>query len=237
VYAWLADEGHFIRTAPVFVPRLVLYDQDGWCSTCGFRIALHPSVADTDTEEASFECDIVPSILQHRKLPIQDISELLPAREHTASASSTSPGDAACFIREYRPRDIVRAAGDPTLIASLRSTVSGLHLPTFEGLKWTDESDVAPYAVLTIAMKAFIKKLVEGGMIINARDMELAKAFGVVKKKKSQKAQMRLLTPVQVLTGVVDEKDKGDDKRIIYEALSRIGIAGVASASNNKGDF
>lgn len=190
---------------------------------------MHPSAADSDTEEPGFECDIVPSILQHRKMPVQDISELLPAREYAASTSLPSPGVASRFIGEHRPRDIVRAADDPALIASVRSTVAGLDLPSFEVLKWADESDVAPYAVLTIALKAFVKKLVEGGMVINARDVELAKAFGVVKKRRNQKGQMRLLTPVQVLTGVVDGKDKGEVGRIIYEALSRIGIAGVSS--------
>lgn len=234
MYAWLADEGHFIRTAPDFVSRVVPHDQEGWCNTCGFRIALHPSAADSDMEEVSFECDIVPSILQHRKMPIQDISELLPAREYVASTSLPSSGNAACFSGEYRARDIVRAAGDPTLVASLCRTVADLNLPVFEGSRWADEADVAPYALLAIAMKMFVKKLVEGGMIINARDMELAKAFGVVKKKRNQKEQVRLLTPVQVLTGVVDGKDKGEVGQVMYGTLARIGIAGVVTSASNK---
>jgi len=116
------------------------------------------------------------------------------------------------------------------MISSVRNIVAELKLPAFEisehrlgTMSWS-ETDVAPFGLLAIAMKVFVKRLVQGGLGVSSRDSELAKAFGV-KPKKSQRNVVRLLTPIQILNGLVDGKDKGKVSSALYEALARVGIA------------
>jgi hypothetical protein len=105
------------------------------------------------------------------------------------------------------------AVSDPSLTLSVRNIVLALRLPAFPSYhdlsairKQQVEAHLAPHALLSVAMKSFVKMLISGGMEVMARE-----------ERRRAKARFRLLTPSHVF--------RAASGGIVKIFLGRVGVS------------
>jgi hypothetical protein len=219
IYRWMADAGHFPRRAigkqdsnrSQHAKMAALFpsaDQlsEMYCSHCGLDYLHHTSHTKMESEESSV-CDMVPSSVT--QLPIMDPSHFF---------SNLDPGIpmAPYMVQNslwHSAKNLI-AVSDPTLTLAIRASVSQLRLKTFGysnrflstpsgrsfpltelGVSASEiDNHIAPYALLSIVIRSFIRALVRGGLIIADQD-----GFG--------KRSTRLLTPSHILRGLYTQRE------------------------------
>ncbi|KAJ7275174.1 hypothetical protein B0H12DRAFT_1227698 [Mycena haematopus] len=160
IFAWLHTNGYFPKGAAT-----IKKEQDqhafktGLCRICGLAYQIHPAFSEPGAfkvesrvlmgVDESFVCQIAPMEWQMQRLPIIDISQLLPRRKQNATPASPAtliaPLRAPMSVQAYS-KQLDSCVGDstwdsrapallgvsnPTLITAVRSLVSVLKLPSF----------------------------------------------------------------------------------------------------------
>lgn len=269
VYAWLADEGHFVRPPPpqpslsetsqvVTVPGEAALNTETWfCAVCGLALSIHPfytSFAAVKSENQSnvigsnWQCDIIPPHMQIRSLPVFDVRSLIPATKSELYLYEKTPMQLqggvlfryGCRVWDYA---MVVGKADPGLLLACHRLASEIRvlnkvprplLPGFTPPKKEVDERLAPYAILSLAVRSFVRQLVKEGLAVANRDRELAAAFvpGAFKKSKkkgqTQNAleKQRLLTPMHILRGIVQAGQSEEKGGRLALALGRMKIGG-----------
>ena len=219
IYRWMADAGHFPRKAigkqdnnrSQHAKMATLFpsaDQlsEMFCSHCGLH---HTSHTKMESEESSV-CDVVPSSVT--RLPIMD-----PSQFFSIIVSDLGIPMAPYMVQNslwHSAKNLI-AVSDPTLTLAIRASVIQLQLKTFGsgnrflstpggrsfrltelGVSATEiDNHIAPYALLSIVIRSFIRALVRGGLRIADQD-----AFG-------KRSRTRLLTPSHILRGLYTQRE------------------------------
>jgi hypothetical protein len=263
VFCWLEDNGHFIRDKKPVVEQIdtptPASSEKIFCPVCGLKYAVHPI---KETSGDAIQCDIVPPAVRHYKMPIVNVGRIFAAHPYTASVAWSASG----MIQEPRPgfvtlyhkwshEDLVSAA-DPSLTVGVIDVVKQLQLPSFTVEKPNrpgpsfplDEAgesrdsvtaNIASYAALSLAVRQFIRALINGGLEISKRDRDTAINLPVGEtssgqrqtKRTAKSMKPRMLTPMHIISGVIiRERGKmlfgvpSDVGVAIYACLARLGV-------------
>ena len=227
---------------------------DRWCGICGLDVAGHwwesvckeeKFVQDVDIRKpvsevaishsrpkSANQCHIVPLESQTKSFPVIDIRRII---------SGQSKQMAVYFPTGlYSPKTLL-AVGDPLLIASISRMVNSIGLKRFAPLDVTSnqivghgkidiERNLAPFALLAVMAKIFIRLLVKRGLEVVTRDQKNGAAFSSKFLKRRNESTTRMLTPTHVLNGVVS---RGRDLDNVMWCLARLGI-GVSEDVSSK---
>ena len=227
VYSWLSENGHFSmledrnehQTKNDGNHSLQLKDRlERWCRICGLDVAEHlwgsvckegSTVQDVNTSNlidlsrpiSANRCHIVPIELQTTSLPVFDIRRVISGQtERIAVRSPTGLYPAKALV----------AIGDPLLAVSISRIVNALGLKHFVPLEMTCdemgrlgktdiERKLAPFSLLAVTARLFIRLLVERGLEVVTRDKK--KRAGFFSKYENERTTS-MLTPTHILRGV-----------------------------------
>ncbi|KAJ7632610.1 hypothetical protein FB45DRAFT_912929 [Roridomyces roridus] len=178
----------------------------------------------------SFICHITPPELQTSRLPMVDIGQLFPLRPLPVTVPLLQPPELSGKVvtANWNSRaPALLATADPKLIDAVRELVSALKLSTFSScttasvpgfpsfpidptLPSTEiRSQLAPYAMLSLLIKPFVRGLVKTGLEAAARDRQrvMGQVDGRARRLPSvielYNDRERMLTPSHILRGVV----------------------------------
>ncbi|KAJ7468709.1 hypothetical protein FB451DRAFT_1257076 [Mycena latifolia] len=293
IFSWLHDNGYFPRGVATLKKEQDLQTlKTGFCRVCGLAYRLHAIVSDpaqTSVKSESrpnlvtgvgdaFVCHITPTEWQLKRMPIIDISRLLPHPRFPSplpslttivplSARSRSAARVRDSSWDSRAPTLL-AVADPRMISAVRGLVAALKLPSLAppaapkgdlpqfpinpALSPTEiQAEVAPYAMLSLLTKQFVRALVTTGLEVGARDRQravaqidgrarrLANVAGLFGER-----ERRMLTPSHILRGVVGRGWEWNDGlgTAMLGCLARSGVplektrAGAESASGSGGD-
>lgn len=225
-----------------------------WCQVCGIKghspAFKNPSLKNFEIDEGrDAVCQTVATELRVTRLPPINLGSLFPRSAITAPFPRNQSGNPSM---ELDTRALLTCS-DPHLTLSIRSAVAELNLSTFESLRVTPtpspslplhesakpcdefETSLAPHALLALLSQQLIRTLVEAGLEVCKRDRILTHSGSALNLKltnseKDQPAEIALLTPVHILSGILTRgqgrgrKQTEIDKHILY-CLSRVGIA------------
>ncbi|KAA1474697.1 hypothetical protein DENSPDRAFT_343394 [Dentipellis sp. KUC8613] len=160
----------------------------GFCPSCGCNLGTHAPLGAPGPRV----CCVAPGPVP--RLPLLDVRAFLadavgeeqaapgPLRKHSGSFA-------------WSARDLARAA-DPEMVAAVRGAVTSLRLPAFscrgrsgdaagrpgdgrtDSPALDDAERVAPYAFLSLAVRAFVHELVQRGVGVLREDVARAQARG-----------------------------------------------------------
>lgn len=223
-----------------------------WCRICGLDVTAHPldnvwkeenPSQDVDmkkpvnTGNMSFShpksinrCHIIPVELQTASFPLFDIRRIISGQYEQMNAHSP--------IVKYGiyPAKALVAVGDPLLTASIFRIVKVLGLKHFALLdatcnvipghgKMDVERNLAPFALLAVIAKLFIRLLVERGLEIVTRDKKNGASFSSKYQKKCNgrlsSGTTSMLTPTHILSGIVS---CGRELGNVRWCLARLGV-------------
>jgi hypothetical protein len=215
IFRWLDDEGHFPRSAVRKHAELsrdikkakITPRPDLFCASCGLNYLLHPSTAKVEPPVRGFVCDVVPK--QIRQLPVVDTIRLL----YNPSGTPLGPTWHSPSESWLSPHDLV-AASDPGVTLAIRDIVRALKLSSFNAihepslvgdteyplakLGATPEQvteHLAPYALMSILTKSFIRMLIRCGLQVARHDADVA-------TQGRRKVKTMLLTPSHISRGL-----------------------------------
>ncbi|KAJ7168069.1 hypothetical protein C8R43DRAFT_135738 [Mycena crocata] len=280
IFAWLHDNNYFPRGVATLKKEQDLETlKTGFCRVCGLAYRLHavvsdppqgsvkseprPSLALSGVVGDAFVCHITPMDWQMKRMPMIDVSRLLPRRRQGVSplTSVPFPAPASAQTNGY-PESSARnrawgsrapallALSDPRLISSVHRLTSALKLPSFDppppptsGLPHYPisatlsageiQADVAPYALLALLTKQFVRALVRTGLDTAARDRHraMAQVDGRVRRLPNVAElfgdrERRMLTPSHILRGVLSRGWEWNDDlgMAMLGCLSRSGV-------------
>ncbi|KAJ7133392.1 hypothetical protein C8R44DRAFT_772329 [Mycena epipterygia] len=262
IFSWLHTNGYFPRGVATLKKEQDLQIlKTGFCRVCGLAYRLHAVVSDPAQgavkSEArpglalsgvgdAFVCHITPMDWQMKRMPMIDISRLLPHRHQAASPLTpttiivplNAPVSAQTYqLSEARLRDrtwdsrapALLATSEPRLISAVRALISTLKLPSFSPSPSNPSSsslpefpinpelssaeiqaDIAPYAMVSLLTKQFVRALVKTGLDIAARDRHRAISQVDARTRRLPNVadlfsdrERRMLTPSHILRGVV----------------------------------
>ena len=189
-------------------------------------------------------CPIVPRSLQLAKLPRIDIQQPM-----TIERGGLDRTIVHSIVES--PQALVSAA-DPRLTLRIRQLVENLGLSNFRPALKTAENptiypidtlgkhhldireSVAPYALLALLTKSFVRVLVERGLEVANRDKIIAAGLPSLKPQKGnrrvQTIQSRMLTPTHILSGILT-RGRGRCTSptpldtVVLLCLSKLGVA------------
>ncbi|KAF9474325.1 hypothetical protein BDN70DRAFT_997132 [Pholiota conissans] len=195
---------------------------------------------------AEDSCTIVPRLLQIAKFPMLDIRQL------TEDGMGRPTRNTARHVNAS-PHALVSVA-DPHLLLSIRRMVENLGLSKFRPLlKIGDteqnpslypltelgqnrpgvEKNLAPYALLTLVTKSFVRALVDRGLEVANRDKVLSTGLSSSKRSKGNRKGAkpnRMLTPTHILSGILTRgRGRGSSQdpldTVVLLCLSKLGVA------------
>lgn len=193
------------------------------------------------------------------------------------SVTTTFPGRAeeiALLFRRFTHRDIIDVA-DPGLVVGVMKVVATLKLPhccsptptkikgqddtpvyplsTYGSTPSTTDKNIAPYALLSLAVKQFIKVLVDGGVEVGRREVRhsftanpppfmvgssTGSSASTSRSRRTARAkpQLRLLTPVHILSAAIHGIGPVPDKRWSSTPSGGLGMSpyGVSGGAWNE---
>jgi hypothetical protein len=222
VYSWLSENGHFLvmledrneqrETKNDGNHPLQSKDRglERWCRICGLNVESvckeGNAVQDMNISNPVYlsrprsanGCHIVPIELHTTSLPVFDIRRVISGRMVVHSPTGLYPAKALVAI------------GDPLLTVSISRIVNALGLKHFVPLEMTCdemgrhgktdiERNLAPFSLLAVIAKLFIRLLVERGLEVVTRDK---KNFFSKYEKKRDGRTTSMLTPTHILRGV-----------------------------------
>ena len=214
VYRWLDDEGLFPRSAVCNPPKFrqdVKVDNiapapDVFCASCGLNRLLHPFAPQTESSVDGFSCDVAPKQILQK--PVLDITRLLAKSSapdtRLGLSSYSSPGS------WLSPDDLV-AVSDPGFIAAIRNIIRPMKLGSFNSISEAPVREVheyplarlgatpeqvmehlAPYALISVLAKIFIRILIRDGLEVARGDAKFASTGRKIEKT-------MLLTPSHII--------------------------------------
>ena len=192
-----------------------------WCHICGLDIAAHlwesvckegnavqdmniNNPVDNSRARSANRCHIVPIELQTTSLPVFDIRRVISGEsERMAIYSPTG----------LYPVKALVAIGDPLLTVLISRIVNALGLKHFLPLELTCddmgkhgktdiERNLAPFSLLAVIARLFIRLLVERGLEVVTRDKKNGAGFFSKYEKKRDERTTSMLTPTHILRGV-----------------------------------
>jgi len=229
---------------------------DSWCRICGLDVTAHlwDSLCkegnpgqDMDIRKSASEgtidlsrpksvnrCHIVPVELQTTRFPVVDIRRIISGQfeQMTVHSPTAKYG--------IYPAKALVAVGDPILTASISRMVNALGLKHFAPLdrtcneiagqgKTEIERNLAPFALLAVMAKLFIRLLVERSLEVVMRDRKNEAVFSSKYQKKrhvrSSSGTTSMLTPQHILSGIVS---RGRDLDNVLWCLARLGVGDVS---------
>ncbi|KAJ6544654.1 hypothetical protein DFH09DRAFT_1088519 [Mycena vulgaris] len=262
IFSWLHTNGYFPRGVATLKKEQDMQTlKTGFCRICGLPYRLHAVVSDPAQSSVKsesrpnlaltgvgddFVCHITPIDWQLKRMPMIDLSRVLPRRHRTTFPLTPSttivPLNAALLANAdtTRVRDSswdsrapgLVAVSNPRLITAVRALVLALKLPSFTlappppsptaspdlprfpidpALSPAEiQADVAPYAMLSLLTKQFVRALVNTGLEVAARDRHRAmvQVDGRARRLPNvadlfNERERRMLAPSHILRGVV----------------------------------
>ncbi|KAF8213181.1 hypothetical protein K438DRAFT_1803521 [Mycena galopus ATCC 62051] len=186
IFAWLHTNGYFPKgTATIKKEQDDQAFKTGLCRVCGLAYQIHPTFNEQGTPKTepraltgvdeSFVCQIAPIEWQIKRLPIIDISRILPQRkQNTTPVGRTTmivPLNAPLSVQVHSKRPEVRAGdstwdsrapallavSNPNLIVAVRRLVSVLKLPSFTDPPPPDSPDFPQFPINPVMSRAEIE--------------------------------------------------------------------------------
>ena len=147
-------------------------------------------------------CHIAPTELQTMSFPVFNIRRVISEQSEHIAVSSTGLYPAKALV----------AIADPLFTASISRIVKALGLKHFVPLeiicdelarygKTDIERNLAPFSLLAVTARLFIRLLVERGLEVVTRDKRNGAGF-FSKFEKTRKETTSMLTPTHILSGV-----------------------------------
>ena len=196
IFRWLEDEGFFHparpkaqaegatdekkvigHTADASVPMGA--QSDAFCPACGIDLGSHIT---SMKQEITQTCQIFPRG-EISRFPLVDVNASIEGNAHPPVTSV--PGLMASV--SWSSRRLLTAA-DPKVINAIRELVRPLNLPYFHNQppdrsagappsSHTDlEQALAPFALMSLSLRVFARKLLEGGAAAMKRDLSVAQS-------------------------------------------------------------
>ena len=230
VYSWLSENGHFLvmledrneqrefkedENYPLELKDRAL---ERWCRICGLDVATHlweregnavqdvniSNPVDHSRPRSDNRCYIVPIDLQTMSLPIFDIRRVISGQSERMVVHSPTG---------LYPAKVLVAIGDPHLTLSISRIVNALGLKHFVPLEVTCdeigrhgktdiERNLAPFSLLAVIARLFVRLLVERGLEVVTRDKKNRASFFSEYEKKRDGRTSSMLTPMHILRGV-----------------------------------
>jgi hypothetical protein len=190
-----------------------------WCRICGLDVAAHlresvykegdalqnmnmSNLVDLSRPKSDNRCYIVPIELQDTSLPVFDIRRVISGQSERMAVHSPTG---------LYPAKVMVAIGDPLLTLSISRIVNALGLKHFVPLELTCdemgkhgktdiERNFAPFSLLAVIARLFIRLVVERGLEVVTRDKK-AGFFSKYEKKRDGRTPS-MLTPTHILRGV-----------------------------------
>ncbi|KAJ7774622.1 hypothetical protein DFH07DRAFT_986648, partial [Mycena maculata] len=280
IFSWLHTNGYFPRGVETIKKEQDLQTlKTGFCRICGLAYRLHAIVSDPHQGSVKSEsrsnltpnnigeasaCHITPTEWQMKRMPMIDVSRLLPRRHRATSLAPSRmivPLNAPLAAQAYqRPEARVRdgnwdtrapallAVTDPTLISAVRDLVLALKLPSLNSSSPTStelpkfpidpalspaeiQADIAPYAMLSLLTRQFVRALVKTGLDVTTRDRQRAmvqidgrarRLPGVAELFSDR--ERRMLTQSHILRGVVTRGWNDELGTALMGCLARSGV-------------
>ncbi|KAJ6593395.1 hypothetical protein B0H19DRAFT_1246172 [Mycena capillaripes] len=170
IFSWLHTNGYFPRsTATIKKEQDLQIFKTGLCRTCGLPYRLHTHFSDQSSQprpltgvDDTFICQIAPSEWQMKRMPMIDLSRILPRRSRTGSPQPTMivPFKGPVSMQMYsRPEarigddtwdsrtSTLLKVSDPTLIAAVRRHISTLKLRAFTAPSAPSAPDLPQFPV------------------------------------------------------------------------------------------
>ncbi|KLO20728.1 hypothetical protein SCHPADRAFT_992045 [Schizopora paradoxa] len=259
VYRWLEQEGHFPKPQVVAnanassgkgKEKATAETPELYCAVCGYLSSLHPQATTIDGRASPVYC-ILPEWM--RRPPLLD-AHLLRARN---PIPKVPPRPAQKKLKVAAPRTTpsnreLATAVDPTLTLAVNRVASSLQLPCLktwkagpEGLHDADDlfGALGPSAVLALATKTLIRRLVDGGVRASEQQplppgAPPRSALPSSRKDKNSKqssamTRKRILTPAHIMQGVCNRSPsvsstpttstRYDGMEALLVALGRLG--------------
>lgn len=227
-----------------------------WCSLCGLEHSIHYSMRSIfvkwedslSQEHRSFtgsNCTIAAqsgSIVKLRPMNLDSArrSSTLSLVQHPTWEPSMSLDPS---LTQY-----VVCVADPRLTIEVRRVIHLLDLPFFKTPSYRGsvfpldqlgqaseevQSALAPYALLAMCLRPFIRNIISSGLGVAKRQKDFAKTQVFPRKSnkwtQNQKNNISLLTPAHVLTGIREHGKSGDHTgEAVLLCLSTIGTALVS---------
>lgn len=251
VYSWLSENRHFpvvwkdqnerheTKNDGNHPPEMKDTALNHWCCICGLDVVAHlresvckeeNPVQDMDigkpVTKSVNRCQIVPTELQITSLPVVDIRRVISGQSKQTGVHSPT---AKYGIYPVKP---LVAIGDPLLVTSISRIVNALSLKYFVPMDMTCdeiaghgkmdiERKLAPFALLAVMTRLFIRLLVERGLEVVARDKKNGGGFSSKYQKTRNERITRVLTPTHILSGVVSRGGEFDN---VLWCLTRLGV-------------
>ena len=232
VYSWLSENGHFPVMLDQNEQRETKNDGNNslqlkdltlerWCRICGLDVAAHlwesvcregnpvqdmniSNPVDLSCPRSGNRCHIVPIELQTTSLPVFDIRRVISGQSERMAVHSPTG---------LYPAKALVAIGDPPLTISISRIVNALGLKHFVSLEMTSdengrhgktdlERSLAPFSLLAVISRLFIRLLVERGLEVASRDKKNGAGFFSEYEKKRDGRTTSMLTPTHILRGV-----------------------------------
>ena len=228
VYSWLSENGHFpvmledrngqLETKNNENYSFQMKDRlERWCRICGLDIAAHlresvykegdalqnMNMSNLSRPKSDNRCHIVPIELQTTNLPAFDIRRVISGQSERMAVHSPTG---------LYPANVMVAVGDPLLTLSISRIVNALGLKHFVPLEMTCdemrrhgktdiERNLAPFSLLAVIARLFIRILVGRGLEVVTRDKKNGAGF-FSKYEKKRDGGTSILTPTHILRGV-----------------------------------
>lgn len=192
-----------------------------WCRICGLDVTVHlwesvckegsavqdmnmSNPVDLSRPKSDNRCHIVPIELQTTSLPVFDIRRVVSGHSERMAVHSPTT---------LYPAKALVAIGDPLLAVSISRIVNALGLKhivpletTFDDMgkhgKTDIERNLAPFSLLAVIARHFIRLLVERGLEVVTRDKKNGAGFFSKYEKKRDGGTTSMLTPMHILRGV-----------------------------------
>ena len=192
-----------------------------WCRICGLGVAVHlwesickegnavqdmniSNPVDLSRPRSDNRCHIVPIELQATNLPVFDIRHVISGQSERMTVH---------FPTGLYPAKALVAIGDPLLTVSISRIVNALGLKHFvpRGMSYDEtgrhgkkdiERNLAPFSLLAVIARLFIRLLVDRGLEVVTRDKKNRAGFFSKYEKKRDGRTMSMLTPTHILRGI-----------------------------------
>ncbi|KAF8958354.1 hypothetical protein BDZ97DRAFT_62449 [Flammula alnicola] len=209
-------------------------------------------------------CGIMPRALQIAKLPRLDIQQLTAGEKSHPDSGRARPA--------VMDRESLVSVADPLLTLSIRGLVDSLRLSKFRALSKTAdagrhtpsypldglgdhrldiEKNLAPYGLLALVTKSFVRVLVERGLEVANPDKVVSAGVPLstfqeanAKASAALPKTTRMLTPTHILSGILTQGRGRSNSHDALDAvvplfLSKLGIAvdPDTSASSCQGEL
>jgi len=266
VYSWMREEGHLCSQNRLSVPvaaNTPKQKDDGeldpqWCSLCGLEHSIHSMFVKWEDSLSQEYRSITGS---NCAIAAQNgsIVKLRPINLDSAQRSSTlfsvqHPTWKPSMSLDPSLTQYVVYVADPRLTLEVRRVIHLLHLPFFktpshrgsifplDQLGQASEevqSVLAPYALLAMCLRPFIRNIISSGLGVAKRQKDFVKTQVLARKSnkwnQDQKNNISLLTPAHVLTGIREHGKSGDHiGKVVFLCLSTIGTAIVSHCEEDK---